>query len=904
MVKIKIDETLYEVNPGRNLLQTCLALGFDIPYFCFHHALGSVGACRQCAVKKYANAGDKKGKIVMSCMEPVVEGLIISTVDPDVKAFRAAVIESLMTNHPHDCPICDEGGECHLQDMTVMTGHDYRRFIFKKRTYNNQYLGPFINHEMNRCIQCYRCLRFYRDFAGGKDFSASGSANNVYFGRHREGVLESEFSGNLIEVCPTGVFTDKTLKNHYARKWDLTNAPSVCVHCSLGCNTIVSERYGSVRRILSRYNGAVNGYFLCDRGRFGYEFLNSPARIIKAMARTSRNSNLEEISAEDCLSALKSAIRGMKLTGIGSPRASLESNFALETLVGKENFYHGITADQFNLHRTAVRILKDGSAHSPSMKEVEKSDAILILGEDLTNTAPMLALAVRQASRNRSIELAANTGVPVWNDAAVRELGQETMSPVFIAAPIGTKLDDLAEVKYNAAPDDIARFGFAVASAIDASSPAPGGMNKSIKEKAQRVATVLSDAVNPLIITGLHCNNELIIHSATNIAKALSLKGKHPSLSIVFKECNSAGLNLMDGKSIDDLFKLPEKSEDSTLIILENDLYPRADKEQINRLFQCFNKVIVLDCLFNDTAKKADILLPAGTFAESTGTIVNNEGRAQRYYRVLAQNGNVKDSWKTISEMIEISGKNEHPKWEKFDDIVYSLIESYPLFIKVKDEIPDSSFRIYNEKITRQTLRFSGRTAMNADVSVSEPKPPEDNDSPLAFSMEGYKGLSSPYLVSYYWSPGWNSVQAMNKYINEPEGSVKEGNPGVLLFEGKSGSSLDLFKKIPDSFKPLTGKLLVVPVYLIFGSEELSSAAKSLAEFIPESFILLNERDISRLNLTLDKISNFSVNKNDIKVSIKADNRIPDGIAGLSVTTPALYWNLPAWGIFKLDDTH
>jgi NADH-quinone oxidoreductase subunit G len=889
MVKIKIDGTLYEVHPGRNLLQTCLALGFDIPYFCFHHALGSVGACRQCAVKKFANADDTRGKIVMSCMEPVAEGLIISTNDPEVKIFRAAVIESLMTNHPHDCPICDEGGECHLQDMTVMTGHDYRRFIFRKRTYNNQYLGPFINHEMNRCIQCYRCLRFYRDYAGGKDFSASGSANNVYFGRHNEGVLESEFSGNLVEVCPTGVFTDKTLKDHYARKWDLTNAPSVCVHCSLGCNTIVSERYGSVRRILSRYNGAVNGYFLCDRGRFGYEFLNNPARLKKAMVRNSRNSNLEELSGENYLSVLASAIKEKTLTGIGSPRASLESNFALESLVGKENFYHGITAERYNLHKTAVMILKDGPAHSPSMKEIEKSDAILILGEDLTNSAPMLALAIRQASRNRSLELATKTGVPLWNDAPVRELAQETRSPVFIAAPLGTKLDDLAEGKYNAAPDDIARFGFAVASTIDTSAPAPGGMDQSIKETAQKVATALLDAVNPLIITGLHCNNESIIHSASNIAKALSLKGKNPSLSIVFNECNSLGLDLIEGKSLNDLFEKPVKDEAETLIVLENDLYTRADKERIDNVFERFNKVIILDHLMNDTAKKADILLPSGTFAESTGTIVNSEGRAQRFYRVLPQNGNTKDAWKIISEMFEISGKDKHIKWERFDDIVASLTESYPF---------------YNEKIARQTLRFSGRTAMNAAISVSEPKPPQDDDSPLAFSMEGYKGLSSSYLVPYYWSPGWNSVQAMNKYINEPESTVKEGNSGVLVFDEKGGSSLHFFEDIPDPFKPLSGKMLVVPVHLIFGSDELSSAARSVSELIPEPFILLNEREIRRLNLTLDDISVITVNKININVNIISDNTIPDGVAGLSLTSHTLYLNLPGWGIIKQNDTN
>ena len=308
MTKIRIDGKYYEVKPKKNLLETCLALGLDIPHFCFHPALGSVGACRLCAVKKFKDQDDTRGRIVMSCMEPVTEGLIVSIEDPEAKAFRSAVIESLMTNHPHDCPVCDEGGECHLQDMTVMTGHNYRRFDFKKRTYNNQDLGPFINHEMNRCIQCYRCIRFYRDYAGGKDLNVFASHNNVYFGRHEDGTLENEFSGNLVEVCPTGVFTDKTLNKHFTRKWDLSNAPSVCVHCSIGCNTIASERYGSLRRIMSRYNGAVNGYFICDSGRFGYEFVNEAKRIRKIRVRPEKNGKLQEADNENALPLLEKAL--------------------------------------------------------------------------------------------------------------------------------------------------------------------------------------------------------------------------------------------------------------------------------------------------------------------------------------------------------------------------------------------------------------------------------------------------------------------------------------------------------------------------------------------------------------------------------------------------------------------
>jgi len=153
---IYIDDRGYKADPKQNLLHACLSLGFNLPYFCWHPALGSVGACRQCAIKQFKNEEDKRGKIVMACMTAAKDGIRISLDDPEARGFRASVAEWLMVNHPHDCPVCDEGGECHLQDMTVMTGHGYRRYDFPKRTFRNQYLGPFVNHEMNRCIQCYR----------------------------------------------------------------------------------------------------------------------------------------------------------------------------------------------------------------------------------------------------------------------------------------------------------------------------------------------------------------------------------------------------------------------------------------------------------------------------------------------------------------------------------------------------------------------------------------------------------------------------------------------------------------------------------------------------------------------------------------------------------------------------
>ena len=214
--------------------------------------------------------------------------------------------------------------------------------------------------------------------------------NHVYFGRHEDGVLESEFSGNLVEVCPTGVFTDKTFKHHYTRKWDLQTAPSVCVHCGLGCNTIPGERYGVLRRIRNRYNHEVNGYFLCDRGRFGYEFVNSPRRIRRATVAPAEGRPLRPVMREDAISIRRPSGCGTaeRVIGIGSPRASLEANFALRTLVGAERFCSGMSERDGRDMAAVLRILRSGPARSPSLAQIaEPPMRSSSLGEDVSNTA-------------------------------------------------------------------------------------------------------------------------------------------------------------------------------------------------------------------------------------------------------------------------------------------------------------------------------------------------------------------------------------------------------------------------------------------------------------------------------------------------------------------------------------
>ena len=330
-------------------------------------------------MKQYQNAEDTRGRLVMSCMTPATEGTFISIDDEEAKQFRESVVEWLMTNHPHDCPVCEEGGNCHLQDMTVMTGHSFRRYRFTKRTHRNQDLGPFISHEMNRCIACYRCVRYYKDYADGQDLGVYGAHDNVYFGRPEDGTLESEFSGNLVEICPTGVFTDKTHSERYNRKWDMQFAPSICQQCSLGCNTSPGERYGELRRIENRYNGTVNHYFLCDRDRFGYGYVNLKDRPRQPVQR--RGDDFITLNAEQAMQGAADILRqSKKVIGIGSPRASIESNFALRELVGAENFYTGIAEGEQERLQLVLKVLREGGIHTPALREIESYDAVLVAG--------------------------------------------------------------------------------------------------------------------------------------------------------------------------------------------------------------------------------------------------------------------------------------------------------------------------------------------------------------------------------------------------------------------------------------------------------------------------------------------------------------------------------------------
>jgi len=651
---------------------------------------------------------------------------------------------------------------------------------------------------------------------------------------------------------------------------------------------------------MSRYNGAVNGYFICDRGRFGYEFINDEKRIKTAQIRSNKDGIAEPVDNERLFAILDQSLsKDKNIIGIGSPRASLESNFALISLVGRENFYHGISKKEFLLTKTISEFFQNKGVRTPSLKQIEKADAILVLGEDLTNTAPMIALALRQAVRNVPDEEAKKKGIPSWNDAPLRVLAQDARSPVFIATPFIDSLDVIAESTFRATPQDIANLGYSIAQKLDDRAPDSNTEKKDLKDLAGKIALSLKNAKNPLIISGISYGDEAIIHAALNITMALLSNGSNVMLSMVLPECNSMGLSLLPGKSFEDADLLGENKEIDTLVVLENDLFRRADENSVNELFKKSRQVIVLDHLSNRTTQKADILLPAATYAGSEGTIVNNEGRAQRYYKAIENKNQIKESWQWIRDFIKVRDTNHIVSWNRFDDIADSLANELPLFSKLKNYMPGADFRMLNTKIPRQTIRYSGRTAMNANIAVSETKLSQDNDSPLAFSMEGQPENPPSSLVPFYWVPGWNSVQAMYNYLDEPGGSMKGGDPGVRLFESAEEGNHIYFKHKAQITVVQKDEWLIVPVYQIFGSDELSSASTSILQRIHEPFVLMNKKDADIITVKDGDTVQLEILKIKLKVKVKIGKSIVQGLAGLSVNLPGMpFIDIPGRGKF------
>jgi NADH-quinone oxidoreductase subunit G len=581
-----------------------------------------------------------------------------------------------------------------------------------------------------------------------------------------------------------------------------------------------------------------------------------------------------------------------RVIGIGSPRASLEANFGLRTLVGPDYFFSGMAGPEHHLVSLIVDVLRHGSVRAASLHDAEQSDAVLILGEDVSNTAPMLALALRRSVRQQPLERAAALHIHDWDDTAVRVLTQDAYGPLFVTTTAPTHLDDVATATLRAAPDDMARLGFAVAHAID--SAAPDAAPCPDAALVTRIATALREAKRPLIVSGTGSGHESVIQAAANVAWALQTAGRPVALALVVPDCNSVGVSLLTDRSLDDACQLVERDGAGVIVTLENDLYRRGAEQTIDRLFEQSTAVITIDHLRTRTVERSDVVLPASTFADGDGTFVNYEGRAQRAFQVFAPSEPVQESWKWIRALLAASGRQPTEMWQDLDAITSSLSSVERMFRPLLQVAPAADFRIAGLKIARESHRSSGRTAITANLTLHEPRPPDDPDSALTFTMEGYHGQPPSPLITRFWSPGWNSIQSANFYQTEVGGPLRGGDPGIRLIEPLQEHPL-YFNRVPPRFRSQEHEWLCIALHHIFGSEELSMLSPGIAELAPSPYVAVGINDARRSQIADGEpvIVRFEDGTSH-NLAIRVLSTLPDGVAGVPVGLTALpYLPLP-----------
>jgi NADH-quinone oxidoreductase subunit G len=689
MPRLIIDEREIEVPEGTKVIDAAEMLGIVIPRFCYHEALGSVGACRMCAVKFIQ--GPFKG-VQMSCMIDARDGMVVSTTDPEAVEFRKRVIELLMKNHPLDCPVCDEGGQCLLQDETVSGGHALRRFPGAKRTYRDQYLGPFIKHEMNRCIHCYRCSRFYQEFAGYRDLGPLQIGDRMYFGRFSDGTLESPFSGNLVDICPTGVYTDKSGR-FKLRRWDLQRSPSLCNQCSLGCNTVANGHYRGVMRIEARFNPDVNGYFLCDAARFGFSYANGEhglgRRPLTPRISGKPSGALEALSAaRKALDEVAAKNGPVAVAVVGSNRNSLETQCMLSLVCGARGWTGPVFfTDPATGRKTLSAVAELDGEIAVSMKQIEDADFILVVGADPLNEAPMSALAIRQAARKKA---------PVV-----------TIDPRPVSLPCDFE-------HFAVLPEDVERFlGALIFKALGKEAASLGPEAENFRaylashlenfdppEPLERLAKLLASSSKPVIVCGTDVVKETTPAFAADCVRLLNLCGKQAGLFNLLQGAGSFGAALLSRSEIPTFADLVEQIENGlvrALVVAESDpFHSYPDRARLDSALSKLDFLLALDYFPSETVRRASIFYPASTLFETGATYINQEGRAQfvsplhcggepirsgehppRLYSGLVPGGDHLPAWKalvSIAGMEPMGGESGDIAPEKF---IPSLIPGF-----------------------------------------------------------------------------------------------------------------------------------------------------------------------------------------------------------------------------------
>jgi NADH-quinone oxidoreductase subunit G len=657
LVTVEIDGRKLQVRKGQMLIQVTDAANIYIPRFCFHKKLSIAANCRMCLVEV-----EKAPKPLPACATPVMDGMIVRTRSEKAREAQKSVMEFLLINHPLDCPICDQGGECRLQDLALGYGKDGSRYIEAKRVVKDKDIGPLIATEMTRCIHCTRCVRFGEEIGGAMELGATGRGDRMLIGTYIERSVNSEVSGNVIDLCPVGALTSRPFR-YTARAWELQTRASVSPHDCVGANINVQSRRGEVMRVLPRDNEAVNECWIADRDRFSYEALGGADRLTVPMIRrggkweeTDWNSALEFAAAG--LSKVLNAHGGDAVGALVAPTSTLEEFFLAQKLLrtlGSGNVDHRLRQADFSDDEVAPLFPYLGLA----IADLERVDGALLVGSNLRKDQPLLNLRLRKAVVKGAPVMAVN---PVDYAFNYRLRHKVIADPAgMLKSLVGIALA-LAEKKDATVPAEIK----ALIGSVSAGSP----------EKA--MAETLAACTNAVVLVGdfalSHLQAAAMRMLAQFIADGCGAKfGLLPPadsaagwLAGCVPHRGVGGAAARTGHNALEMLRQPLKA------YLLFGVEPELDSINPGRAANAMQAAdfVVMCTSFKPSAYRsqaveyADVWLPLAPFTETAGTFVNAEGRAQAFAGAVEPRGQSRPGWKILRVLGNMLGL---PGFEQMD---------------------------------------------------------------------------------------------------------------------------------------------------------------------------------------------------------------------------------------------
>src|SRR5512140_512651 len=627
MIEIELDGQKVEITEGSMIMHAAEKAGTYIPHFCYHKKLSIAANCRMCLVEV-----EKAPKPMPACATPVAKGMIVRTKSDKALKAQQSVMEFLLINHPLDCPICDQGGECQLQDLAVGYGGGASRYEEEKRVVLHKDVGPLISmEEMSRCIHCTRCVRFGQELAGVMELGM------IHRGEHSEittvlgDTVDSEVSGNMIDLCPVGALLSKPFR-YQARNWELSRRKSVTPHDSTGANLIVQVKGNRVYRVLPLENEAVNECWLADRDRFSYEALNSEERLTQPMIK--HGGEWKSVDWQTALEYVANGLRQIKadhgaqsIGALVSPHSTVEELYLAGALVrglGSENIDYRLRNAQF-APAEGVRWL------GTSIAALSNLQGVLVVGSNLRKDHPLFAMRIRAAARN-------GASISVINDVA----NDWAMSiATSVVAPAANWLQSLADV------------AAAVAAAKGGASPAKGNATDAAKTIAQSLIVGERKAVLLGNAAAHHADATSLLALANWIAAQTGA-----TVGYLTEAANTVGAQLVGAlpgpKGLNAAQMLAGSLKAAILLNNEPEFDSAAGRNAVAGLAK--TDMVVSLSPFKANMDIADVLLPIAPWTETPGTFVNAEGRVQSFHAVVKTAGEARPAWKVIRVIANLLG--------------------------------------------------------------------------------------------------------------------------------------------------------------------------------------------------------------------------------------------------------